>query len=1638
MRNNDDGIENAVTFVVLASPGTATLGGSLLAGSKRYLSEAHLRDGSVPADYLLPSDAAFGSSSGPIALDIRLEHDTFKTNVPLCHDGVVNATSFKTADLHAEWCWSPDPFPVGVAAPPPPPPGPRCPPTQSTGLLAALADLPCSSLTLLSPTRARLTLPPLPSYDIEAVEAVSVTLLGAALTSGRATLCHPPFAINPTGGKIALSGALFDGASERDVRTGGAKLTVTLEDDAWTPAMDDDGHAAVLAGLSSSQREALGWETVVAKGLDPSALEQLDRSSIQITLPPFESYDLRAAETLRLTIPARALLSGRDVEVEEELPVRAVAGTATLSGFVDYDPRERAVRSGVSSRWIAESNALFSERMQLNITLADDEWVALDDEEVAASLLASLSAAEPAQFQVYGGQQVDSRALGLDAQAQPTGWDDIVRSNLRSSDLFLHSPRTLLVNLPARANFGIRTPEELSIVLPPLSLASNMSLVVPPVAIEATAGLCFASGSLLDHLHEEDLRTQPLTLNLTLVADSWVELLELKYAHLLIAGITSAQSEPHGWNAEYRDTLKPFHVNRLDARTVVVSLPARPSYDIERPETITIAIPPSAVASNRTLRAMPGLRVLPVPGAAVLTSLARSDDEAALTSAEPYRLQLRVINDTFLPAVLAHDTGVGTFSELRHALRTQRSAAQEPFGWASVVQSSLRSTDLALTNGSTAVAVSVRQAADFDIAMPELLSLSVPPSAVASGQRLRAPETVRIDAKPGVARLRGTLLETPSEAAVRSNVPLYVDVLLEGETFVHSVGTDDGATHGIVEGFASAQSEPQGWNVVVQPLLGATSVSLLDDRTVRITVQPSAQYAISAPETLSLTLPKIALTSNLALAAAPSIVLRATPGDATLGGTLATHPQEVYVRDGRRSSGSHLPASLLITLRGGDTWSPAAVRAGSWAGDGDASLGEREVVAAIVDGMLSEQDEPNGWNVRVRPALAQTNMTLLPDKQTMRFELPPIALYSVHAPETVYITLPAVAVSSAEPIRVEPPLVVIAERRRARFGGHLSASPEESTIRSEGTTNLTIVLEDDTWHPTVGQPHLGRDEHNLQLAIVNGLVSSQSEPHGWAFVVGRALLPTDVHRVDDRTLLVDIRQAASYQITAPESIVAVVPAAATLSRVPPRMHAPLVLRPSLGRARLSGSLLLDASESAITSGDELTLAITLIGDSWAPAVGRLGGADDDAVARALLDGIAPAPLLEGGQAPKGWHAVVQPLLTPHHVSRSSAQTVTIRVPQVRAFSIDEPELLHVTVPAAAVLSGRPVVATPPIRLLATNGTVMVRGSLLANPTEKAMQDADVAPTLRLEVLSDKWARGVGVAPTNASANGGDDSSAGTEAGKATEEMSFLQRYADDVASAELLRGFVSAQNEPFGWNAAVQPLLTPRHLSRPDDQTLVLTIPELARLSYQITKPETVQFTAPGTSLLSGRQVKGLPFFVILPTAGFGTLSNSLVSNNSETDVQGGGMQLTVTLTGDSWVPSIGQRGSGLYVFAATSVQELPQAPCSPPLMFPRPSLMLPCFVPSPPFCTQGIIAHKTGPRCVFFGAERRRWLECASAIDQTRSPFCLPATPLLKGMSSCLFCRPWYKARCFTPSFRTWTARPSRSRYRRFRLTIC
>lgn len=150
------------------------------------------------------------------------------------------------------------------------------------------------------------------------------------------------------------------------------------------------------------------------------------------------------------------------------------------------------------------------------------------------------------------------------------------------------------------------------------------------------------------------------------------------------------------------------------------------------------------------------------------------------------------------------------------------------------------------------------------------------------------------------------------------------------------------------------------------------------------------------------------------------------------------------------------------------------------------------------------------------------------------------------------------------------------------------------------------------------------------------------------------------------------------------------------------------------------------------------------------------------------------------------------------------------------------ETLRIVVPGSALLSGRAIVATPQLRVMATNGTVQIRGTLLSSPTEAAIQSAAEAPNIRIEVLHDSWAPGVGVAPA---------------VNCTWVDKECVKPISNDAASAELLLGFVAEQSEPQGWNAIVRPMLTPRHLYRPDDQTLLLTLPEGAREQYSISSP---------------------------------------------------------------------------------------------------------------------------------------------------------------------------------------------------------
>jgi hypothetical protein len=117
--------------------------------------------------------------------------------------------------------------------------------------------------------------------------------------------------------------------------------------------------------------------------------------------------------------------------------------------------------------------------------------------------------------------------------------------------------------------------------------------------------------------------------------------------------------------------------------------------------------------------------------------------------------------------------------------------------------------------------------------------------------------------------------------------------------------------------------------------------------------------------------------------------------------------------------------------------------------------------------------------------------------------------------------------------------------------------------------------------------------------------------------------------------------------------------------------------------------------------------------------------------------------------------------------------------------------------------------------------------------------------------------------------------------------------------------------QDYGWNNIVQAQLLPRHLTRVDDTTLVLTLPPFG--AYEITAPETLRFVVPPAAVVSRTTIIANVSLVLIPTMGFATLNGSLLSHLGEGHlVASPPLYLDVTLHGDVWAPNVTAHNSSL------------------------------------------------------------------------------------------------------------------------------
>ena len=133
----------------------------------------------------------------------------------------------------------------------------------------------------------------------------------------------------------------------------------------------------------------------------------------------------------------------------------------------------------------------------------------------------------------------------------------------------------------------------------PFVVTRGYTLGVPPASAAISGG----------PFSEAQIVAGGQIITITLTNDTWVSAGFDAQRQNILNGLTSAQSEATGWNAEVRDKEVVTAVVRTSDTLVTITLSAATGYDITLDETITVTVPATAITGTVALVGTPTVRV---------------------------------------------------------------------------------------------------------------------------------------------------------------------------------------------------------------------------------------------------------------------------------------------------------------------------------------------------------------------------------------------------------------------------------------------------------------------------------------------------------------------------------------------------------------------------------------------------------------------------------------------------------------------------------------------------------------------------------------------------------------------------------------------------------------------------------------------------------------------------------------------------------------------------------------------------------------------------------------------------------------------------------------------------------------------
>jgi len=641
-----------------------------------------------------------------------------------------------------------------------------------------------------------------------------------------------------------------------------------------------------------------------------------------------------------------------------------------------------------------------------------------------------------------------------------------------------------------------------------------------------------------------------------------------------------------------------------------------------------------------------------------------------------------------------------------------------------------------------------------------------------------------------VVNLSGTLTQSADQDGIVSGGYTLI-LTAAGTTWIPTIGADNSYTTGLLAGIVSAQSETYGWDNVVSAGLTYEHVTRTSDTVVTITLPAFANYAITANETLTATIPADNLeNATEALVASNTVQIDNVVEAVALTGTLTTAGIEASVVDGG--------LTLIFTLTG-DQWV--------------ATLGaDNAITTAFLDGITSAQSETYGWNNVVRDNLTYAALTR--DNATQAtLTLPAAATYSITVNETITATIPASALVASSSQIVATPTVDVTQTS-CSVSGTVTTAEEANIVAGGRTLVLTLAGAGISWETSVG------DDNAVTTALIGGIDSAQSEGTGWNDVVQAGLTYANVVRTDSTTVTITLPAFASYDITADETITVTVPASAVSGSAAALTAAPtfqVLFRPTIAITGTGGSGL---TELEVLTGSE-TLIFTVTDDEFVATLGA-----DNAITTAFLAGITAA-----SSPTHGWNNEVS--LDYTMLTRDNATQCTLTLPATAAYEVTADETITAIVPTSALSSSQlAVTATPTVTV--GHAAVAITGTGASGMTEQEVIDG--SETLIFTVSNDEWVATLGAdnAITTAFLAGidGDGSGAG---------------FWDDEVKASLTYAMLTR-------NSATQcTLVLPAAASYEGAETVTCTMPASALVgsSEAIVATPTISVSVPTSALIT-------------------------------------------------------------------------------------------------------------------------------------------------------------------------------------------